>query len=202
MGTNKYMFITLFFASLFLLKCECKKLQIDCTQVKYNFQLPVKAYPDQDTINIGDTIWLEINESVTLKNTDGNLINYGGAANLGSAIGFSYRDTILKQWVDAVNKFSFYLMKGTELKVTSLDVEYRFSEQNSMYIFKLGVIPKQKGLYSLLLSNSNNTYRNSDKCTKANFSIIFQNTNQHYSLSPFYIPGTNPTGGDYYFFVR
>ena len=67
MGTNKYMFITLFFASLFLLKCECKKLQIDCTQVKYNFQLPVKAYPNKDSINIGDTLWLEINEPITFK---------------------------------------------------------------------------------------------------------------------------------------
>lgn len=202
MAINKYMFIPLVFASLFLLKC--KKLQIDCTQVKYSFKLPVKAFPDKDTINIGDTIWLEINESVTFKNTDGNLINYSGAANLGSAIGFSYRDTNLKQWVDAADQFFFFLSKGTESTNTNpkLYREYLFSEQNGIYAFKLGVIPKRKGLYSLILSNSNNTYRNSDKCTKANFSIIFQNTNQHYSLSPFYVPGTNPTGRDYYFFVR
>ncbi len=184
------------------MKCDCKKLQLDCTQIKYNFQLPVKAFPDKDSVNIGDTIWLEINESTTLKNTDGSIINYGGAANLGSAIGFSKRDTVLKEWVDAVNHFSFYLIKGAELKVTSLDIQYRFSEQNSMYTFKLGVIPKLKGLYSLLFSNSNNTYRDNDKCTKANFNIIFENTNQHYQLSPFYVPGSNPKGGDYYFVVR
>jgi len=74
MDINKYVLAILLLTSLFLMKFTCKKLEIDCTQVKYNFQLPVKAYPNKDSINIGDTLWLEINESVTFKNTNSSII--------------------------------------------------------------------------------------------------------------------------------
>ena len=124
MDINKYVLAILLLTSLFLMKFTCKKLEIDCTQVKYNFQLLVKAYPNKDSINIGDTLWLEINESVTFKNTDSGTINYGGAENLGTAVGFQLYNPVTKDWIDAVNKFAFYLMKGTELKITSLDIQY------------------------------------------------------------------------------
>jgi hypothetical protein len=206
MDTNKniILLLSLFTASLFFQQCSCNKtLGLDCAQVKYSFELPVKGFPDKGSILIGDTIWLEINETTNFKNgQNGEMVDYSGASNLGSAIGFSYRDTVLKQWVDAVSRFKFSLQKGTELKVTPLDIQYRFSEENGRYIFKLGVIPKEKGLHSLLFSSSNNTYRNSDKCTKANFIINFKNTNQHYYLSPSYNGQTNLVGGDYYFIVK
>ena len=200
MGTNKYVLAILSLTSLFLMKFTCKKLEIDCTQVKYNFQLPVKAYPNKDSINIGDTLWLEINEPITFKNTDSSLINYGGAENLGSAVGFQLYNPVTKDWIDAVNKFAFYLIKGTELKVTSLDIEYRFSEQNNMYVFKLGVVPKQKGLFRLVFSNSGNTYRKSDKCTKANFTINFKETNHNRHLVGYV--GPDVLGGDLNFYVK
>lgn len=193
-------------SALLFTKATCNKTGLDCANTKYSFQLPVRAYPNKDTISIGDTIWLEINESTTFVNgQNGEIIDYSGAKNLGSGIAFGAFNTDLKSWVNEnPNNFNLVLVDGYGklLKKTAIDVEYSFAEKEKRYIFLLGVAPNKKGLFSLLFSNSNNTYRESDKCTKANFNIIFENTDQHYPLNPFYIPGTNPRGGDYYFVVK
>jgi hypothetical protein len=190
MATNKNLIGLLFLLSILLIKCSCtEKIQIDCSQVKYNFQLPVKAYPDRDSINTGDTIWLEINESaITLKNSDGSFINFSGAANLGSVIDFQKIDSINKTFLESVNKFDLILVSGTEIRRTNLFIEYNFAEANQRYIFKLGIIPKEKGVYRIALGSSNNTYRTNDKCTKANFIINFKETVSH----DYYIRLVNP----------
>ena len=181
---------------------SCNK---NCVQTTYSFQLPLKAYPDKDSINIGDTIWFEIDESVLLKNSDGTIIDYSGASNLGSAISFGLFNSTINSWQNEnPDNFTLYISdnKGTKINQNNISVEYNFSESNARYVFKLAAIPKNKGKFSVLFSNSNNTFRTKDKCTKANFTIIFENTNQHYPLNPFYVPGTNPRGGDYYFVVK
>ncbi len=191
-------------SAFLFINANCNKY-FDCANSRYSFDLPVKAFPNKDTINInvGDTIWLEIKEPTLIKDgRTGEMIDYSGTSNLGSAISFSYRNTVLNQWVDGADRFKFSLKKGVELKVTQLTVQYRFIEENGYYIFKLGVIPKESGLHRLLFSSSNNTYRNSDKCTKASFSINFKSTNQHYYLNPNYNGQTGFVGGDYYFFVK
>jgi len=198
--------IILIAASLILQECNCKKLVLDCADTKYNFELAVKAYPNRDSISIGDTIWFEINAPTRIQDIATNqMIDYSGTANLGSGITFSALSAANQFTVNSVEKFNYVLINGLELRrgySNGLGNEYQFIERNGNYVFLLGIIAKEKGTYSLVFSNSNNTYRNSDKCTKANFNIIFKNTNQHYPLSPFYIPGTNPVGGDYYFVVK
>jgi hypothetical protein len=200
---NIILAVSLITASLFFQQCSCTKtLGIECTQVKYSFELPVKAYPDKDTVNIGDTIWLEINESTSFKNNQsGEIVDYSGASNLGSAIAFASYEPILKQWQDGVKYFNFKLLKGAELRTTTLDIEYKFLEENGRYTFKLGVVAKEKGKFRFLLSNSNNTARKNDNCTKANFVINFAQTNQHYYLNPL---DTTTTGvsGNYFFYVK
>lgn len=193
-------------SALLFTGATCNKTGLDCANTKYSFQLPVKAYPDKDSINIGDTIWLEVNESTSFTNTqNGQTLDYSGASNLGSTIAFGRYDTALKSWTNE-NPDNFNLISKNNhdnlVNKTSIDVEYLFAEKEGKYVFLLGVVPKKKGLFSILFSNSNNTYRKSDKCTKANFNIIFENTDQHYPLNPFYIPGTNPRGGDYFFVVK
>jgi hypothetical protein len=77
-------------AFLFI-KANCTKIPFDCAKTVYSFQLPVKAFPDKDTINIGDTIWLEINERTLIRDgICGEMINYSGTGNLGSALSISF----------------------------------------------------------------------------------------------------------------
>jgi hypothetical protein len=204
---NIILAVNLFTASLFFQQCSCKKtLGLDCAQAKYGFQLPVKAYPDKDSISIGDTVFFEINESTSFNDTQsGQIVDYSGAENLGSVLAFGNYDTSLKSWTNEnPSNFNLVLINGygNLVNQTNIDIQYRFFEKDKRYRFLIGVVPKKKGLFSLLFSNSNNTYRKSDKCTKASFNIIFEDTNQHYPLNPFYIPGTNPRGGDYYFVVK
>ena len=104
----------------------------------------------------------------------------------------------------SANKFSYLLKEGRE--TTALDPawerNYLFAEKNGRYLFLLGIVAKEKGVYSIVFSDAANVYRSNDKCTKARFIILFEDTNQHYPLNPFYVPGTNPRSGDYYFVVR
>ncbi len=197
---------TVFITAVVFINARCNKTPLDCADTKYSFQLSIKAYPDKDTINIGDTVWLEINESTSFQNgQSGQTVDYSGAENLGSVLSFGNYDTTLRSWVNEnPNSFDLDLFSGYGKLVnqTAIDLEYLFSERENRYRFLLGVVPKKKGLFSLLFSNSGNTYRRSDKCTKANFIINFKNTNQHYYLSPSYNGQTDLVGGDYYFVVK
>jgi hypothetical protein len=187
-------------AFLFI-KANCTKLPFDCAKTVYSFQLSVKASPDKDTINVGDTIWLEINEPTLIRDgISGEMIDYSGTSNLGSALSFSFRDTVINQWVDAANRFKFSLEKGVELRVTQLVVEYQFFEENQHFRFKAGIIPQQKGLHRLLFSSSNNTFRSTDKCTKASFAINFKETNHNRHLVGY--TGPDVPGGDLNFYVK
>jgi len=192
-----------FITALLFIKANCTKLPFDCAKIVYSFQLPVKAFPDKDTIEVGDTIWLEINEPTLIRDgISGEMINFSGTSNLGSAISFRYWDKLLSTWIEGAGRYEFILYKGNELKATSLSIEYRFIEEGGQYRFKVGIIPKEKGLQRLLFSSSNNTFRENDKCTKASFTINFKDTDQHYYLSPSYTGQTGLIGGDYYFYVK
>ncbi len=193
---------------LLLLGLSCMQFQcerrFDCAENRYSFGMGVRAYPDSDSIKIGDTIWLEINEATTLKDfrTD-QMIDYSKAANLGSNISFSQLSADSQFTIQAVHKFDFHLIEGIPTASTNDDLykEYLFNERNGYYKFKLGVVPKQKGLFVIVFGNAANVYRKTDKCTKAGFGINFKETDQHYYFHPGYIPGTSPVGGDYYFKV-
>jgi hypothetical protein len=155
-------------------------------------------------VKVGDTIWFEINEPTTLE--DGisrTMIDYSGAANLGSAVTFNRLSSTNEFTERAAGKFRILLNKGVQTRSidSSFAIEYLFSEVNEHYLFKIGIIPKDTGTYGLIFSNAANVYRKNDQCTKASFSILFENTNQHYPLNPFYTGDTTIRGGDYYFKV-
>jgi hypothetical protein len=183
---------------------SCNK-NINCTENIYSFNMGIKAYPSRDSMNVGDTVWLEVNEPTTLNDVQtGRTIDYSGTANLGSAIGFQALSSLSGQFtVESVQKFDFVLSQGVEVinRSPGLYKEYFFDEVNKRYIFILGVIPKEKGIFSVVFSNAASVYRKNDKCTKANFTLNFKNTDQHYYLNPNFQGGPTPVGGDYYFKV-
>jgi hypothetical protein len=182
---------------------SCNK-SFDCAENVYSFGLGIRAYPDKDSIHVGDTVWFEINEPTTLKDLQsGTDVDYSGAENLGSFVSFSELVNADPKWIDAASKFSFKLNQGSDVTSANFGLgrEYIFDERNGRYVFKLGIIPKQNGIFSILFSNAANVYRNNNKCPKASFGLNFVNTDQHYYLSPFYTGGPTPVGGDYYFKV-
>lgn len=169
---------------------SCGKLRLDCDKTTFNFKIAAKAYPDRDSIRIGDTIWIEINAPTNLTDiTSNKVVDYSGAANLANALSidrFTGGSFSNPGSVFAANDFSFILLSGFPVDSQPSGIDrikaYLFKEDNKLYSLKLAVIPKKKGIYSIAISNGVNVYRQSDKCTKAAFEINFENTNQHLYL--------------------
>jgi hypothetical protein len=201
---NIAFFLLLTGITFLMQKCNCTKpLGLDCAKTVYNFEITVKGNPGKDTLVIGDTLWFELNSPTQLKDTkDNSIVNYSGAANLGSAVNFRALSNAKEYTIEAVNKFGYFLKEGLQLRATNDNIEYNFNEKNNRFVFLLGVLPKEKGTYRILFSNAANVYRNNDQCTKAAFVINIENSDRHPYLNSFYTGGTYPPGGDYYFVVK
>lgn len=175
----------------------CRKW--DCSQTVYTFEGHFKAYPDQDSIHIGDTIWLEATILTQLTNQmTGQVVNYTGAENLGTAIRYlelTGGDILNPGGVPAANYFDHVLRTGT-LSVIEFPEKvraYRFIEEGGVYKFKLGIVPKKEGLFSVSPGNAANVYTRSDKCSKAGFNLTFKDTDQHMYLYEQSRPGYTPS---------
>ena len=139
-------------------------------------------YPNYDSINVNDTLWLEIRGETTLRdNNSGSMVNYSNAANLGTVVSLiellgnsNYRGAFgdfilnLKSGANVNNNYDPPRLK-----------EYSFNENNNEYVFQLGLIPQKKGNYRLAFENALNVYRKNDVCTKSGFEFVIRNTNCH-----------------------
>lgn len=168
---------------------SCGKKGVDCSNITYTFQAAVKAYPDKDSIGIGDTVWLESNIPVSLNDiSTKKQIDYSGANNLGTVVSldrFTGGSIADPGTIYAANEFKYVLLKGkiVENKILPDRIkEYLFIESNNQYSLKVGIVAQKKGIYILGFGNSKNVYRYSDKCTKAQYLINFENTKQHLYL--------------------
>lgn len=162
----------------------CNK-RIGCSDLTYSFSINIKAYPDDDVLYIGDTLWIEAQIPVTLTdNGTGQTIKFSDAQNLGTSINY---DELLgnHDLISCASCFEYVLVNGDFIHDdlnTLRNKDYRFYEESDLYLFKLGIIPKKKGIFKLSVGNANNVYRKNDKCTKAFFEISFGDTNQHLYL--------------------
>ncbi len=183
----------------------CKKNGLGCTESSIYFSVDAKVYPDKDSINIGDTILVDINIPTTLPDQFNKMIDYSNANNLGTDMGFVKLVNVSPiQLEDAVPYFTFYIISGKETPSPSgkLIKEYTFEENNGRYIFKLCIIPKRSGTFRFNIGNAVNVIREGNSCPKAEFDYLLKNTTtQHYYLYPGG-SGVTPAGADYYFYVR
>lgn len=190
---------------IIIISNSCGKNGLGCANTTYNFEIGVKAYPNRDSIRVGDTVWLEINVPTTLTDISSNtVVNYSGATNLGSAIGL-IKLIGKNNAIGAANMFNYYLVKGININNPNTENtrEYKFTENDNRYIFKLGIISKEKGAFKIFVSNATSVYRKNETCTKAGFEINFENTDQHLYLNKIIAPDVDllPGGGVYLFKV-
>lgn len=189
-----FLFLTTVFAT-------CTK---DCSRTNYSFQMTASAVPDEDSIRIGDTIWIEVNEPVTLQDLKTyNNVNYAGAVNLGTYIGFQEIIGSVPQITNVAKDFDVKVNVG--LIVTSsnpeLFKEYLFTERDGKFCFKVGIVPRRSGTFRINLGSAANVYTSTNPCSKASIDFNFANTKQHFYLYP-NGNGTLPGGGTYYFKVK
>ncbi len=201
----------LIFIALACTNASCKKLGLHCANNIYTFKIGVKAYPDFDSIHLGDIIWFEINTPSSLRDeSSSTLINYSGSVNLGTAISFvkfiggSASDPGALYDAKSFNDSVIIGSKVNNLQTDAVK-EYLFSEINNSYKFKIAIIAKNKGTFSIGFSNAANVYRTPDNCTKAAFLINFKNTDHHVYFLEKNRPGYSVVGleltNNYYFKV-
>ena len=180
---KKLLIVVIALSSIFT---SCIKSR-DCARTDYSFEGFFKAYPDRDSIRIGDTIWLEAKIPVITKDViSGKEINYTGAVNLGTAI--RYLELISGPTDPAplysANSFNNILVKGRA--TASVDEnrvkEFLFVEEAGFYLFKLAIIPTKRGLFAFSPGDAANVYTKSNKCGKSYFSLTFKDTNQRVFL--------------------
>lgn len=126
------------------------------------------------------------------------IVDYSGAINFGTAIGYGQLlgGTVLDPGGKAAaDSFENVLIKGKPDQSLKPDQvrSFLFAEENGMYVFKLGIVPKAKGLYTIAPGNAVNVYTNKNKCDKANFSLTFKSTSQHLYLYEQSRPGYTPS---------
>jgi hypothetical protein len=171
----------------------------NCHEASYSFEANYTIFPDKDSIPLGDTIWLQLNTPTKLNNLFTNQeVDYSGAVNFGIAIPYLKLvggDIYDPGSIPAADSFDNLVIKGINEQSAKQDQvrNYRFVEENGMYVFKLGIIPKAKGLFAIAPSNAVNVYTNKNKCVKANFKLTFKNTNQHIYLYEQSRPGYTPS---------
>lgn len=206
MATKIFTVAILLITAMTTIFSTCKKGGLGCANTVYNFKIAGKIYPDKDSIHVGDTVWLELNVPTSFTDiTSNQIVDFSEAGNLGSAIGFG-EYSVINNPIPAANSFIDVLVTGKEISNanTAQIREFLFEEKNNRYVFKLGIIPNENGIFGVGFSNAQNVYRNSDLCTKAFFKIILENTHQHYYLNPNINSSNTDTtkpSGSYYFKV-
>ena len=171
----------------------CNK-RLDCSQNDYSFEGFFKAYPDRDSIKIGDTIWLETKIPVQIKDRiNGEVINFAGALNLGTAIRYLEFNPNPSY---VANSFKNILVKGKARPSVDENYvkEFLFVEEAGFYHFKLAIIPTRPGLYVIAPGDAANVYTSSNKCQKVFFSLTFTETNQRIFLYEQSRPGYTASG--------
>jgi len=197
MKTIAYCFII----SYFSIWASCNK-NFDCRGTVYSFKAFYKAYPDKDSIRINDTIWIELNTPTQLKDLMSNrMIDYSGAGNFGTVISFVEvigGDLLNPGVIPAANNFENIIIKGTAVQPIDQKQlrEFLFAEENRMYLFKVGIVPKKTGLFMISTGNASNVFQKSDRCRKSNFKLTFKDTDQHLYLYEQKRPGYVLTDSD------
>ena len=184
----------------------CKKGGILGCHQSFAFTIDAKVFPDKDTVNIGDTIFVEVNFPTTLTDSSsGEIANLNGGSGVSTDMGFvKLVNNSPIELDDAVADFDFKLINGKELPTSKpqLIKLYSFDESGSQILFKLAIVPKVTGTFSFNLGSAPDAEEKNSRCPTFTLNYLLKNTtNQHYYLYP---GGSNvtPEGADYYFYVR
>lgn len=185
---------------------SCGKNIIGACHQSFAFKIDAKVYPDKDSVNVGDTIFIEINIPIMLTDSSsGERLNLDGATRISTDIGFvklvSDSPIVLD---DAVPDFDFKIISGKELSTSKpkLIKLYSFVESMGQILFKLAIVPKYSGTFRFNLGSAPDVQEKNSRCPTFTLNYLLQNTtDQHYYLYPGGT-GVTPAGADYYFYVR
>lgn len=167
-----------------------------CIEANLSFNVHSQIVPDKDSIQIGDTLYLESTFPTNIiDQRSGQLMDYSNSKGIGSTltvIKLAPSDTTGK---DAVFDFSYISIQGKIYNDRTIPrpdgvQQLTYGEINGKYVLKIGLVPYKKGNYVLVIGNGLSNGRRKEKsCEKASFNISFEATDQHYYLIENWVPG-------------
>lgn len=160
-----------------------------CIEANLSFSVNSRIAPDNDSVHIGDTIYVESSFPTQLtEQSTGQLTDYSNSTGIGSTLAVSSLppgDTIAQ---DAVFNFDYISVNGRIYNDRSIPrpdgvQQLTYGETNGNYVLKVGLIPKKVGNYILGLGDGlSNGRKKNRNCEKASFNITLINTDQHFYL--------------------
>ena len=177
---------TLILLSILVINSGCPK---PCIEANLSFSVHSQIIPDNDSMHIGDTVYLESSFPTQLtEQSTGQLMDYSNSTGIGSTLAVSslpLGDTIAQ---DAVFDFDYISVNGRIYNDRSIPrpdgvQQVSYEETNGNYTLKVGLIAKKKGNYILGIGDGlSNGRKKSKNCEKASFNITLINTDQHFYL--------------------
>lgn len=168
-----------FYITVVILSYSCHKA---CHERNYIFTTNNLFYPEKDSIQVGDTLWLTCTISKNQR-----LVYFSGAENLGGNLIISNIDSFGNSSRGAVEKFTYFNVAGSVYSVPNLnpknDKQVSYLETDSAYNLNVGIIALKKGIYIFSFSDDPGVYRTgSPSCGVANFLFVNANKNKHLYL--------------------
>ncbi len=164
----------------------------NCKDAKYQFTMEESFSPEKDSIQIGDTLWVNSSHSTTftdlVSHTQIDFSNSNLATNVRI---FNLPDTSGKV-IGGIYDFDIIKINGNEIGndyIPSENKNFYFEEKNNIYLLGLAFIPKQKGIYCIALSNAISIVQRKGGCEKANIEIDNANINRHLYFYQAFFPG-------------
>ncbi len=194
---------------LFQEPCSCSKTTT-CFK-EYQFTFPVSIQPTQDTLNIGDTIWVGMEIPAEIINeVDSEMVFFINPVNFDFKFSLSRIDTVLIDYYgdsirpSAINNFSIINVEGeTDVIVPSSNPSISYLDVTPVTIgeivqrIKFGLIPGQIGVYKIGFFNLSRSFENiesfeGDECESIvrdiNFNLNNSLDNNNYDLFLYYTP--------------
>lgn len=136
---------------------------------------------------IGDSLHLHSSFSKTLTDQVNTswVVDYSNSVGIGGNITLYEFDTVLHKVIDAVNKFNYFVTRGTlnTSPLSPLNIkDVYYEELSTSYDVDLSILPTVKGIYAIYISDLYSNGLRGDDCTNAGFSNTLTNTNKNINL--------------------
>ncbi len=155
-----------------------------CVPHQYKFSGGLcTIYPDEDSIRVGDTIWLNCSIPLNLKYNSGSgfdSVNYDISGSTNFITDFHITVPLgVNTQVGAIDSFGFLSIKGG-VQPNLLDLHasktLSFAEIGNNYFALLAIIPKKRGIYGISILD---LYQGMKNCDKFSVSIMMSDMDNH-----------------------
>jgi hypothetical protein len=161
---------------------SCKRL-LCSNQVQYLFYRGnTSVYPNNDSVNVGDTIWFNSTIPEKLKwvtvNGDSVTEDFSNASDMVTNLNMS---ELIGQndFRGAVDSFEFLPLKGEINPIPAtpgLGKAAQYAKISSSYVCSFAIVPKKKGIYLIQILD---IFKATKKCTNASVQIVYSGDDQH-----------------------